>query len=185
MATTYVNFHGGITQNTAQNFMSVLSQKITAGTDHFYILLSTQGGDIQSGMTMYNFLRAVPARITVHNIGSVDSVGNAVFLAANADDRFACAHSTFKFHGAELRIQNLAVEEKRAREILNSILADQNRIADIISQRTNIGPGSARKLFREATAKHANAALAAGIIRKICDPNIPAGSDIVSFVFSP
>jgi hypothetical protein len=72
MATTYVNFHGGITQNTAQNFMSVLSEKITAGTDHFYILLSTQGGDIQSGMTMYNFLRAIPARITVHNIGSVE-----------------------------------------------------------------------------------------------------------------
>jgi ATP-dependent Clp protease protease subunit len=183
MPTTYINFHAGIKQNTVQNLMTVISQKLIAGTDHFYILFSPPGGEVQSGMTVYNFLRGISAQVTMHNIGNVDSIGNAMFLAA--DQRLACAHSTFMFHGVGLQIQNLTLEEKRAREILHSILADQTRIADIIVERTNIPRHRSRQLFREARTKDANDALAAGIIHQIADPTIPAGADIISFVFNP
>ena len=181
MPTIFVNFHAGINQFTSQNLMTAITQKLAAGTDHFYILLSTGGGEVQSGMTIYNFLRAIPARITMHNTGNVDSIGNAIFLAA--DERYACAHSTFMFHGVGIPIQNLLLEEKRAREILHSILADQARIADIIVARTKINRRRSRQLFREARTKNANEALTTGIIQKICDPAVPAGAEIVSFVF--
>ncbi len=183
MPTTYINFHAGINQHTSQNLMTVIAQKLTAGTDHFYILLSTPGGEVHSGMTIYNFLRAIPARVTMHNVGNVDSIGNAIFLAA--DERFACAHSTFMFHGVGVQIQNITMEEKRAREVLNTILADQIRMADIIVQRTNIARGRSRQLFREARTKDANDALATGIIQQILDPAIPVGAEIISFVFKP
>ena len=183
MPTTYINFHAAINPNTAQNLMSAISQKLNAGTTHFFILLSTPGGTVPSGMTVYNFLRGIPAQVTMHNIGNVNSIGNAIFLAAN--DRFACAHSTFMFHGVGQPIQNLTLEEKRAREILGSILADRTRMADIIVQRTNIPRRRARQLFREARTKNANEALAAGIIQQITDPAIPAGADLISFIFNP
>jgi ATP-dependent protease ClpP protease subunit len=61
MQTTYINFHAGINPNTAQNLMTAISQRLNAGTTHFYILLSTPGGAVQSGMTVYNFLRGIPA----------------------------------------------------------------------------------------------------------------------------
>jgi ATP-dependent protease ClpP protease subunit len=183
MPTTYVNFHAGINQNTTQNLMTVVSQKIVAGTTDFYILLSTPGGDVASGITVYNFLRSIPANVTMHNIGNVDSIGNAIFLAANT--RRACAHSTFMFHGVGLDVKNLRVEEKNARELLHGILANQSRIADIIVDRTNIDRRRSRQLFREARTKDANEALAGGIIHQIADPAIPAGADIVSFVFNP
>ncbi len=183
MPTTYINFHAGITPNTVQNLMTVISQKLVAGTDHFYIMLSTPGGQVQSGMTVYNFLRGIPARLTMHNTGNVDSIGNAIFLAAN--ERFACAHSTFMFHGVGIQIQNLTLEEKRAREILHSILADQIRIADIIVERTNIPRRRSRQLFREARTKDANDALTTGIIQQICDVTVPVGADIISFIFNP
>ena len=163
--------------------MTVLSQKLSTGTDHFYIMLSTPGGQVPSGLTVYNFLRAIPARVTMHNIGNVDSIGNAIFLAA--DERVACAHSTFMFHGVGFDVQNLRIEEKNARELLHGLLADQLRIADIIIDRTNIVRSRARQLFREARTKNADEALAAGIIHRIGDANIPAGADIVSFVFGP
>jgi ATP-dependent Clp protease, protease subunit len=182
MPTTFVNFHAPISVHTAQNFMTGLAQKITAGTDHFYILLSTPGGEVQSGITMYNFLRSLPARISMHNTGNVDSVGNAIFLAA--DERFSCAHSTFMFHGVGIGVQNTLLEEKRAREILHAILADQIRIADIIVQRTAINQRSSRQLFREARTKDAAQALAAGIIQRIVDPVIPAAPRISYRLFS-
>jgi ATP-dependent protease ClpP protease subunit len=183
MPTTYITFHAGVNQFTTQNLMTVISQKIVAGIDHFYILLSTPGGEVPSGMTVYNFLRSIPAQITMHNVGNVDSIGNAIFLAA--DTRIACPHSTFMFHGVGFDVKNLRVEEKNARELLRGILADHTRIASVISDRTNMPVGSARKLFREATTKNANDALAAGIVQQIGMPAIPVGADVVSFVFPP
>ena len=106
MPTTYINFHSVVNAFTTQNLMTVVAQKLTAGTDHFYVLLSTPGGQVTSGLTVYNFLRSIPAKVTMHNIGNVDSIGNAIFLAA--DERFACAHSTFMFHGVGFDVQNLS-----------------------------------------------------------------------------
>lgn len=183
MPTTYINFHAPINQHTTQNLMAVVGQKLMQGTTDFYIMLSTPGGEVASGLTLYNFLRAIPANLTMHNTGNVDSIGNAIFLAA--DVRLACAHSTFMFHGVGFDVKNLRVEEKNARELLHGILADQNRIANIIVQRTNINRSRSRQLFREAKTKDANVALTAGIIGQVADPTIPAGADIVSLVFNP
>lgn len=182
MTTTYINFHAYINPHTTQNLMTAISQKLMAGTTDFYILFSTPGGEVASGMTAYNFLRSIPATVTMHNIGNVDSIGNAIFLSANT--RRACAHSTFMFHGVGFDVKNLRIEEKNARELLHGILADQGRIADIIVERTNIKRNSSRKLFREARTKNAVEALAANIVGEIGDPAIPAGADIISFVFS-
>jgi hypothetical protein len=49
------------------------------------------------GMTVYNVLRGLPCDLTIHNIGNVDSIGNAIFLAGK--HRYACKNSTFMFHG--------------------------------------------------------------------------------------
>lgn len=183
MPTTFINFHAQINALTTQNLMAAVAQKLMGGTDHFYIMLSTPGGEVASGLTLYNFLRALPATVTMHNVGNVDSIGNAIFLAANA--RFACPHSTFMFHGVGFDVKNMRIEEKNARELLHGILADQNRIADIMVERTNIQRGRSRQLFREAKTKNAADALAVGIIGDIADVAIPAGADVLSFVFNP
>ena len=49
------------------------------------------------GITLYNFLRGVSFQLNNHNIGNVDSIGDAIFLGGA--ERYACAHSTFMFHG--------------------------------------------------------------------------------------
>jgi ATP-dependent Clp protease, protease subunit len=183
MPITYINFHAQINALTTQNLMAAIAQKLMAGTNHFYIMLSTAGGQVASGLTLYNFLRALPVTVTMHNVGNVDSIGNAIFLAAN--DRVACAHSTFMFHGVGFDVKNLRIQEKNARELLHGILADQNRIADIMVERTNIQRNRSRQLFREAKTKNAAEALAVGIIGTIADVAIPAGADVLSFVFNP
>ena len=50
-----------------------------------------------NGMNLYNVMRAMPFKLITHNVGNVDSIGNAIFLAGVA--RYACPHSTFMFHG--------------------------------------------------------------------------------------
>jgi len=55
------------------------------------------------GMNLYNVLRAMPFKLITHNVGNVDSIGNAVFLARA--ERYACPHSTFMFHGVGIAEQ--------------------------------------------------------------------------------
>ena len=76
------------------------------------------------GMNLYNVLRALPIKLTVHNVGNVDSIGNAVFLAGSP--RYACPHSTFMFHGVGFDIsQGARLEEK----LLTERLASQHQDA--------------------------------------------------------
>jgi ATP-dependent Clp protease protease subunit len=182
MPTTYINFHAAITIPTVQNLMAAISQKLMMGTTEFYFLLSTPGGQVMSGLTLYNFLRGIPATIKMHNVGNVDSIGNAIFVAADPPNRFACDHSTFMFHGVGVDIQNARFEEKNAREVVHSILADQKRIADILVARTSLSANQARKLFREARTKDATNAAAIGMVSNIIDVQIPPGADLVSLV---
>jgi ATP-dependent Clp protease, protease subunit len=153
------------------------------GHDEIYLMLSTPGGAVPSGLTLYNFLRSLPCRLVTHNMGNVDSIGNAVFLAA--DHRIACPHSTFMFHGVGFDVTNgMRLEEKNVRESLESILSDQKRIGNVISDRTSITPNETGELFREASTKDANFAFQKGIVHEISDLQIPAGCPILTLVFN-
>jgi len=119
--------------------MAACGNVITQGHDELYLCISTPGGQIASGITLYNFLRSMPIKVITHNIGSVDSIGNAIFLAGEL--RRACSHSTFMFHGTAFDMLTQAhLEQKNLREMLNSLLADEQRIADILVERTKITP---------------------------------------------
>lgn len=176
----YVNFQAPINMATTQQLMATCTQLTGQGFKEIYLLLSTPGGQVMAGLTAYNVLRGLPAKILTHNVGNIDSIGNAIFLAG--EERIACPHSTFMFHGAGADVQNARMEEKNLREMLDSILADQVRIGTIIQERTTIDADEARELFREARTKDANFALAKGIVTKIEDVKIAPGAPIVSLV---
>ena len=182
MTTAYINFHAPVNPMTAQRFMAACCQVVEQGHNELYLMLSSPGGHVASGITVYNFLNSLPVQITTHNMGNINSIGNAVFLAGQT--RIACKHSTFMFHGVGFDIMNQRFEEKNLRVSLNSLLADQQRIADIISARTNITSDQAGALFTEARTKTANDALEAGIVHQISDLQIPKGSRISTLVFN-
>ncbi|MHC2257151.1 ATP-dependent Clp protease protease subunit [Bradyrhizobium embrapense] len=183
MPITYINVHAQINNMTVQNLMAACAAKLAQGTTEFYFLLSTPGGAVMSGLTLYNFLRAIPAKVTMHNTGNVDSIGNAIFLAADKENRFACPHSTFMFHGVGADVAGgMRIEEKNGREMLDSILADQARIGSILVERTALTKNQAGQLFRKASTKDAADALSVGLVADIRDLVIPQGAEILSLV---
>lgn len=98
--------------------------------------------------------------------------------------RETCPHSTFMFHGVGFDMKpGVRLEEKSAREYLDSILQDQARIGNIIRDHTSLDEGQVGELFREARTKDASYAKEVGIVHEICDVNIPPGDPIISLVF--
>ena len=177
----YVIFTAEIMPNTTESLLQSLANLAAQGVPEVYLLLSTPGGNVADGIALYNFLRGVPFRLTIHNIGNVDSIGNAVFLAA--DHRIACPNTTFMFHGVGFDSPATRYEEKILRERLEGILADQKRIGGIIVDRTSIPQDEVEGFFREAKTLTAELARERGIIHDIAEFNLPPNAPVVTFVF--
>ena len=180
--TVYISFSADINPTTTQGLLGVMAQQAQQGVKTVYLLLSTPGGNVMNGLTLYNVLRAMPFKLITHNVGNVDSIGNAILLAG--EERYACPHSTFMFHGVGFDVtQPQRMEEKFLRERLGSILTDQQRIGSIIRERTSISKEEVESLFLEAQTKDATYARANGIIHDIRDVKIPQGAPVLQLVF--
>lgn len=179
----YILFTAQIDAKTAQGLLAVMANCATQGVKSVYLAISTPGGDVVQGMTLYNMLKGMPFELTTHNVGNVDSIGNAIFLAGSK--RYACKHSTFMFHGVgfDMKNQTVRLEEKNIREMLTNITSNHGRIGSVLEERTKIDKAIIPELFREAQTKDAAFAVGHGIVDEIRDFNVPPGSAVVSLVF--
>lgn len=180
--TAYVIFSAEINASTAESLIATMAKLANQGVAHVYLALSTPGGAVMNGLNLYNVLRAMPFKLTTHNVGNVDSIGNSVFLAA--DTRYAAPHSTFMFHGVGINVgSGSRLEEKVLRERLGGLLADQKRIGAIIEERSQLTTEQVQALFLEAQTKDAAYAASVGIVQEIRDLVIPKGAPVISLVF--
>ena len=98
--TIYINYNDSISDDRVREFSEFCLNKIEKyQPEILYFLFASPGGSTDAGITLYNFLRALPQKIVMHNMSSVDSIGTVVFLAG--DERFASPHSTFLFHSVK------------------------------------------------------------------------------------
>jgi ATP-dependent protease ClpP protease subunit len=93
-----VSFSSEVIPPTIEILLKTCAHLANSGVQHLHLLISTPGGSVMHGLTAYNFLRALPLKLTTHNIGNVDSIGNVIFLAG--ERRYACPHATFMFAGS-------------------------------------------------------------------------------------
>jgi ATP-dependent protease ClpP protease subunit len=175
----YFSFSGEISASTTEKLITTLSECCNQGVERAYLMFSTPGGSVMHGMNLYNVMRALPLELTMHNVGNVDSIGNVVFLAG--DKRFACAHSTFMFHGVGFDLEGKQrLEEKLLRERLETVQAEHKRIGAVIRDRSTLDDKAVQELFLQQQTKDAEFAARCGIVDEVCDVNIPSGAKIIS-----
>jgi ATP-dependent Clp protease, protease subunit len=178
--TIYVSFSAGINVNTTESLITVMADCVKQRATVVYLLFSSEGGSVMHGINLYNVLSGMPFKLVTHNVGNVDSIGNAIFLAG--EERYACPHSSFMFHGVgagftgKLSVQN-------TREFTGSLMADEARISSIVEHRSKLSEAQIRAFFGEAHTMNATEAVSAGIVDDIKDVKIPPGSTMVTLTF--
>ena len=177
-----ISFSAEIIPQTMEALLRVCAELANNGVQTVYLLISTPGGSVMNGLNAYNILRAMPFQLITHNVGNVDSIGNVVFLAG--EQRYACPNTTFMFHGVGAPVQrDERLVERTLQERLDSLQADQRRIAEVISQRSRLTIDNVEAMFLEAKTKDPAWANEVGIIDEIRDVQLPPGTPVHQLVF--
>ncbi len=177
----YVNYYDAINDVKVKAIMASLSDIISREKpDTIYWLFSSPGGNVDAGITLYNYLRALPVEIIMHNTGNIDSIANVVFLSA--DIRYTCVHSSFLFHGIVWNFAaNSAMTKGQLFEIISGINLSESKISGIITERTKLTPPEIAALFAQGESKDAVFALSNRFVCEIKNPDIPIGINVLSF----
>jgi len=178
--TFYISYFDQIDAARVKALMSVCTDIIgQKKPDSLYFLFSSPGGQVQAGITLYNFLRALPTKIVMHNTGSIDSIATVIFLAG--DERYASHSSSFLFHGVQANFPaGAGLSLNQIRERASGLAEDENKIARVITDRSKIQDEEIRRLFREGESKNPDFALEKGFISEIRDAEIPKDAPFVT-----
>ena len=147
------------------------------GADEIHLLISSDGGFSTPGYGAFNALLGWPIPIFTHNVGSINSMANILFLSGSR--RIASPASTFLLHGTTWTIPSAAtLTREQVSEISNAIIADEDRMADVFVSRAGIEKSEIIKLIDSAATVDAAFALKHGIVHEVGDLAVPPGSII-------
>lgn len=178
--TVYVNFYDSINDAKVKAIMTIFTDIIAKhNPDTIYCLFSSGGGLVDPGIVLYNFLRALPVELIMHNTGSIASIANVVFLAANK--RFVAKNSSFLFHGANWAINEKAsMTRSQLAETLSSVTSAEAKIAGVITERTELTAEEVTALFSQGATIDTSFALERKIATDMKDPLIPKDAIFVT-----
>ena len=178
--TIYINYFDTIDEAKTKALMAICSDIVAKHKPRtIYFLFSSSGGSVNAGITLYNFLRALPVEIVMHNTGSIDSIANVIFLAASK--RYAAKHSTFLFHGIYWNFpQAASLTFSQLQENLSRFRQEEAKIAGIIAERSKLTEAEIRDLFLQGESKDLQFAIDKGVIHDIKDPAVPKDAPLIT-----
>ncbi len=177
-------FIGPITYPATKNLRNHFSWIVQQGHTHVTLLISSTGGSLLEGFALYNFFRALPLDITMWNIGSIESIANIVFLAA--DKRLACPHAYFKFHGFDWTFKEKeTVSHKKLKEIVLSLATDEKRYFTLLKEHTSLTDALIHEMdfFKKGVIIEASQAQQLGIVQDVQKIKIPTGQLVFNIDF--
>lgn len=183
--TIYFYLFDQIDKQRVKTFMNVILNLITSEQPTcLYFVISSPGGDVESGITFHHFLNSLPCKIIMHNNGSIDSIANVIFLAG--DERYSSPHTTFLFHGSKLMFHNpTEFTLSYLRELASTMEQAHEKMSGIICSKTKLKKGEVADLFEHGKSLDTGFALRMGIIREIRSFELPDKALYVSLNISP
>lgn len=177
----YINFYSDIWPGSVGALMSVIQQKIQQGVEKIILLISSPGGLVNPGLTLYNFLKRIPVELETHNYGSVDSIAVAIFCAGKK--RFCIEQGKFFMHEIGHNVpQNKRLEPKELKETLKNLEDERNTIIEIVAENCRKLAKDIDKDMKKTKGLDAKGAKEYGLVHEIKEELFQKGArvDMVS-----
>ncbi|GAG04670.1 unnamed protein product, partial [marine sediment metagenome] len=79
MKEIYIRFMAPVIPVTIDHLMKIIDTKLHEKYERINLLLSSPGGSVFHGLSVYNFLKGAPIEVYTYNFGSVDSIGIVMY----------------------------------------------------------------------------------------------------------
>lgn len=175
----YIKFFSGVNANSANQLMNLIDQEFNRGVRRFKLLISTSGGFIFHGLSLYNFLAGLPAEVETHNFGSVDSIGVPIYCAGRK--RLCVPDARFLLHPVAWNTTGpVSWELEKFQENMNSLKVDSRNIATSVARATGKSEDEVIKAISDRTTLGPADAKAFGLVHEIKTELFPANAKILS-----
>ena len=177
MKEAYIRFMAPVNPQTTDTLIRAIDERLKQGYTKLHLLVSSPGGSVFHGISLYNYLKGIPIDVATYNFGSVDSIGVVLFCAGK--ERFSVPNARFLIHGVTMQISGaISLDEKRIDEMLKSIRIDKSNIASIIAETTNKTPKSIFDIIDERKTLNPIEAKKFGLVTDIKTELIPKGAEL-------
>lgn len=178
MSDVYINFNLGISHDSARALFRIIQDQLSKGMKKLYFLLSSQGGLVDPGIAIYNFLKGLPIEVITHNYASCDSIAALVFCSGK--ERYTVDNSRFLIHGIGLPVQNQNFNEISLQETLDSLKNQRETMSKIIAKECNKKINDIEQDMLKGIVLNPDEAIKYGLVTKIKNDLIPSGVNFIN-----
>lgn len=122
---------GEINQKLVENVLKQLLYLESISHDPIKIFINSQGGHVESGDTIHDFIKFLKSRVIVIGTGWVASAAITIFLGADKNDRYSLPNTRYLIHqpsggvsGQATDIHIEATEIIKMRKRVNRIISE-------------------------------------------------------------
>jgi ATP-dependent protease ClpP protease subunit len=162
----YIIFAGIIEKNFCNQLVAAINEAQQLKASKIIILFSSIGGNVQEGFTLASVIQNSVVPIQIHATNNIDSIANVIYLSAKS-------YAKFYLHGARVEAN---FDEKALKENLQSVRAETARIAQFVSENTQIPFKRVRSMMTAGTTLTSQEALGFGIVGAITHKIVPLGA---------
>jgi ATP-dependent protease ClpP protease subunit len=144
------------------------------------ILLSSIGGEVESGFMIHNYLQGLHQRhglqVITHNVGSVQSAAVDIYCAGN--QRITSPYTFFMVHDGQFELDKGAYDVKAVQDLDEENVVTSNAGYALFSACTNLTVTDVDKMFTEQTYIDPDQALELGLAHSIQPATFDRTADI-------
>lgn len=156
-----------ITTESADKFLHILKEKVSADCDHIHLAIQSRGGSVPVAIGLANLILCLFCKVTTYNIGNVNSA--AIILFAAGQERVCSAKALFHMHPISTELKGLQTHDSllsAAREIEE----DTKRVTEFLANRSGItAPDSWMDFMMRSHTLYGEEAIQLGLVHRIGD----------------
>lgn len=177
MKETYIRFMAPVDARTTSSLFQIFDQSLKQKVERLHLMLSSPGGTVFHGLSIYNFLKGAPVEIYTYNFGIVDSIGVVIFCAGSK--RFSVPHARFLIHGVQANfVGNQSLDEKDLEERLKGLQVDYKNIARVIADTAQKPTDKVLEDMNNRTTLNPQEARDYGLVHEVKSALFPIDADL-------
>ncbi|WJD51108.1 MULTISPECIES: ATP-dependent Clp protease proteolytic subunit [unclassified Enterobacter] len=131
LASRSIIISGEINQTLAEKVVTQLILLQSINNDPIKLYINSQGGHVEAGDTIHDFIKFIRPEVHVIGTGWVASAGITIYLAAKKEHRYSLPNTRFMIHqplgGVRGQATDIEIEAReiiRMQERVNKLIAD-------------------------------------------------------------